>query len=550
MQGSSQAASTPDLASPARFAAQVTAIVVAAYVPVMVTAATSSTVGWAAVIVVGAALGLLVHRWGPEVGIAGLLPAAALVSSGLVEASSEYMPAVACGVAIGVGAGIRLVERRLPPTPAAMPVLVLVAVSAYVAWAAVVTVSSTARRTSLVYLFGMALVLGLAFVLTPRWLASPGARRRILAVLVAIGLVSAVLTYATSLLGPLRVFPAQTSEALLLELTLGRHPTGVILPWVSGLYLAQGAQYQALVVALVAALGLRARLDATWRRWLAVAAVALAPALFLTLSRAGWLMAAVACVLVGLAQLWRRRPAGLSLAFGALFAVLAVAQVTNLLGANARFDLQAARGWTQAPATTQADAPPPVVGVHGNVGSGSAGDAQVRGGTDLSSRAVLWLASTDAVRQRPITGYGPGMDATAIAPFIKSSYASYRGVTSHSTWLRTAVEMGVPGLALLALVWLAVAVTALRGWFAGSPMLEDVTLGTLAAIVIALLIDQSVETYLLGGLTFSNTVWAMALGLLAWSAQSRGAERAAGVTGPRPSTAIRASQPSTARDHS
>ena len=499
------------------FAGQVAALTAAAYLPVLVTAREPAVLGWVAVLAVGVVAGLLLRRRDPGVAIAALLPATALVSTGLVQHSSEYMPAVACATAFAVGWAAGRAERRAAPAARDSPPLALAVFSAYLSWAALATSRSVDWRVSAVYLVGMAAVLALAFGLAPAHLASERARRRFLWVLVAIGIVSALAGYAGAALGPISIFPGQTGQALLLELTLHGHPTGLIVPWVSGLYLAQGAQYQALVIGLAAALGARAGCVTGGRRRLTLAVVVMLPAALLTFSRAGWLMVAAAGAVVGLGQLARRRVDALPLWLGAAFALLAAALVMNQVGGNARFDLQAARGWSQAATPVDnAQAPPPVTGVHGTIDP-SAG-SQVRGGADLSSRAVLWLASADAVRKRPLTGYGPGLDAVAIAPFIKSSYASYRGVTSHSTWLRTAVEMGVPGLALLVLVWLTVAGTVAIGWLRGRPLRDDPTLVALIAIVCALFVDQAVETYLLGGLTSASVVWALALGVLCWAA--------------------------------
>jgi len=147
----------------------------------------------------------------------------------------------------------------------------------------------------------------------------------------------------------------------------------------------------------------------------------------------------------------------------------------------------------------------------------AAGDeTPVRGGGGLSGREFLWKASEDAIKHRPILGYGPGNDVLAIDPYLSSNGvpAGYTltGLTSHSTWFRTAVEMGIPGLLFLIAIGLAVAwISVRRGLSARA--LPDATRIALGAAACGLLPAMTFETFLLGGVTFSSLLLAVALGL-------------------------------------
>jgi O-antigen ligase len=179
----------------------------------------------------------------------------------------------------------------------------------------------------------------------------------------------------------------------------------------------------------------------------------------------------------------------------------------NLLGANARFDVQEARGW-------------PAYIVAGKLTSGSAlvqsgTIQQIRGGASLTERDALWAASLAAARHRPLTGYGPGTDAAAIAPYLGPAYAAYTGISSHSAWLRTAVEMGVPAVFLLAAIWVAALGLSLTALRRRPDLVRSGTVVVLMALAIAFLTDQTFEVYLFGGLGLPNLLTAVALGMVA-----------------------------------
>jgi len=145
------------------------------------------------------------------------------------------------------------------------------------------------------------------------------------------------------------------------------------------------------------------------------------------------------------------------------------------------------------------------------------GDETIRGGTGLSGREYLWKWSLEAIKHRPVLGWGPGNDITAIDKFMTddAARAGYvlQGLSSHSTWFRTAVEMGVPGLLLLVGTGLAVAWVFFRPIFK-TRAVPDATRIALAAIVIGLLPAMTFETFLLGGVTFSSLILTVGAGLM------------------------------------
>ena len=142
-----------------------------------------------------------------------------------------------------------------------------------------------------------------------------------------------------------------------------------------------------------------------------------------------------------------------------------------------------------------------------------ADEVALRGGTGLSGRQYLWEASVKAISRRAVLGYGPGNDVTAIQAYLPRPGRYLHGLTSHDTWLRTAVEIGVPGLVLLIGVFGATAWMFIRGPRSISALPDPINLA-LAASVIGLLPAMTFETFLLGGVTFSSLYLASAMGLM------------------------------------
>jgi O-antigen ligase len=208
---------------------------------------------------------------------------------------------------------------------------------------------------------------------------------------------------------------------------------------------------------------------------------------------------------------------------GGLFVGLVVAIFAGALGANARYDVAASRYGTGIAEELMAEARADghlAVDPDGNVRQ--INTIQVRGGADSSSRRIIWEASLDTFRQRPVLGYGAGTDATAIAGQFTGQTAGYRGLSSHDTVLRMGVEGGVVLLATFGAVvvmGLILAFGAITGRVAG----DDPTVA-LASIQIAVVPALVFETLFFGGLTSPSLLWTLALGALAVSVASVGAK--------------------------
>ncbi len=68
----------------------------------------------------------------------------------------------------------------------------------------------------------------------------------------------------------------------------------------------------------------------------------------------------------------------------------------------------------------------------------------------LNSRTYAWQSAWQAIRVRPVTGYGPGAFAEAILPY-RTPGTMFRFRNAHNDYLQAWVELGLPGLALAAL---------------------------------------------------------------------------------------------------
>jgi O-antigen ligase len=224
-----------------------------------------------------------------------------------------------------------------------------------------------------------------------------------------------------------------------------------------------------------------------------VAILFMIPAILVTLDRSAWLAAAVgAGTFTALAYKSKLRVAAGMFVF-VLFTACFLLVMGNYLGAN-------------GPSNTCSQS------------CSAVGDeTPIRGGTGLSGREYLWSWSLEAIKHRPILGYGPGNDINAIDQFMTddAARAGYvlNGLTSHSTWFRTAVEMGIPGLLLLIAAGMAVAWVFFRPIFK-TRAVPDATRIALAAAVCGLLPAMTFETFLLGGVTFSSLFLTVGAGLM------------------------------------
>ncbi|MDF2733472.1 MAG: rane protein [Chloroflexota bacterium] len=472
-----------------------------------------------------AAFGAVVFgRWRPEAPILALLFTAALIGSPIVPAGYRYMPTLIC-IATSVGTlGYCLYRGDRLQIPVRGVAILLVA---YAAAAGISTITSTDQRLSLTYFGGIVLSLGIAFIASPTLLKTATARFAFAATAGIIGVVLAMASIALWLLGPVPAFDHSLGIYLVTELRIREVLTGLVIPRASGPYTVPGSQAFNLSIALFSLLAIRRMVGPRTRRALLVGIALIVLAILMTMARTGWLVAIVGALTFA-AIVAERAMSGASgmprrafvdgAALGA-FVVLGLtlgALLTNTIGAEARYDLAKARYGDVAAGTTEEDIvsgvvlPPPP-------GSSSATPqpppTAVRGGADSSSRGVIWAASLEAILERPLTGHGPGTNAEALAPFLTGANIYYRGLTSHSTWLRTALEMGVIGLVAMLGIVAATAWTVLRHRSVDGRLLEP-SMWALIAATAAIFVGQSLETLLLGGLTYASLYWALAMGML------------------------------------
>lgn len=490
-----------------RFAAGVVILTTLSWLPVPTTIVLGPRAGWTFGLALGLVVAAATRSAPPSAVIGALLAASALSVTGLVNSTSLYMPVAVTGIALVGGWTWRQYRARvrpeLPPRP------VLVAAAAYLVWALASSLFSIDRRLSAGYAVGMLLVIAVAFVLVPTALDVEVERRRVLGVVAWMALIASATSVATWFTGPVTLIDRPVGDYLATRIVLLGHTLPVVVPHVSGVFLTPAPETVVLVAGLVAILSFRAYMTGRMRAMAAVAAAVVLVALLDTQAREGMLMGAVGAA--GLAfLLWRGRHEVDAWSLGVAIVLAAVLALTlaNVIGTALTAEEVALR--------------------HNAVGADQL--VSVRGGTGLSGRLPLWSASLDAIRSRPIVGSGPGTDALAIGPRLHGIYEVYRGLTSHSTWFRTAVEMGVPGLlALLALVTTC-AVAAARRLRAR----VDVTIAAMAAAAAGLTAGQFFETFLMGGVAFQSLYWAVSLGLVAVSGRRAGNARPDGLNvGPR-----------------
>lgn len=474
----------------ARFAGAVTAVVVASWLPVLVGATTRAAFGWLVAFALAVLIAWLTRTLGVTVLVAGFVVSSALVPSGLVTDATHYMPVAVTGGALALRVALDARHYKLPRLPS-MPIVI--AVGLYLAWAALATVASIDRRVSATYLVGMIAVCALAFWIIPAGLAQRPDRERLLAVLGVLGVLVALSIYFVSVAGGLTVFGRAVGFYKLVDLTLAGRATGIHFGYSAGVFITPLEPSVLTVIGIVALLGWssgRALRDARLA-WIAI--IFMTPAVLVTLDRSAWLAAAVGGgAFTALAYVARLRMAAGVFVF-VFFTAWFLLVFGNLIGANT--------------VTTACTA---------NCSAAGGDEAPLRGGTGLSGRQYLWAASAEAIKHRPFFGYGPGNDVPAIDQYLGSDAqkAGYTlaGLTSHSTWFRTGVEMGIPGLLFLIASGLAVAWVFVRA-IRSTRTFPDATRIALAAAVCGLLPAMTFETFLFGGVTFSSLFLTVAAGL-------------------------------------
>jgi hypothetical protein len=453
--------------------------------------------------------------------VLSLVPATILANSGLMPATTYFLPTATLGLALVMYEAASIARSRSVP---ALPWRPLVACAVlYVIAAAISSIFSIRPATSVPYLVGIVIILVVTLWVGPWVLSSSTRIASLFALIGAAGVAVTALSLLFSLTGPVPWLGRWLGVYLVEELTLNGQPTGIALLRTTGPFLAPGGQALALVPAILALLALRPGLGRHGRLITGLALVVVTAGLLSTFTRAGWLAVVIGSGLLAIQPVRSRRIDLPAAAVCLVMAVSFVALLMNYVGADYRPDLTAARipdvGSIQADPTgegaidTVPAIPEPVVPGGSPAPDGSAPRFQSRGGSELSGRLELWSASVRAIRDSPWVGYGPGTNAIALDPYLTGEGRRFVGLTSHNTWLRTWMELGILGI--LGFVGFVV-VALIAGVRGGSttPERQSLRMGALA-IFVGLLAAQGFETFLLGGVNMPSFVWSMAAGLLA-----------------------------------
>ena len=113
-----------------------------------------------------------------------------------------------------------------------------------------------------------------------------------------------------------------------------------------------------------------------------------------------------------------------------------------------------------------------------------------------------------------MTGFGPGTNPAAISPYLTDGATIYRGLLSHNTWLRTGVELGIPGLVVLVGVILASTLAMFRRLQVTRQDPDWPAKLALFAMTLGILAAQAFASFILGGLSFPSLAWVLSIGLL------------------------------------
>ena len=136
---------------------------------------------------------------------------------------------------------------------------------------------------------------------------------------------------------------------------------------------------------------------------------------------------------------------------------------------------------------------------------------ELKGSSSLLARLCLRETAVRAIAYRPLVGFGPGTGADAIVPYFYGKTAGVSGASSHDTYLRVGVEMGVPGL-IVYLVLSGLAAWYAMRWLQAGPQRAE---AVLAAGVLAITVAELTDALLFGGLSFPGFWLAMSVGILA-----------------------------------
>jgi O-Antigen ligase len=477
------------------------ACVFAAMVAVVIGNAFGDAASALAVVGLGAVVGLAAFRGSLAIPVLALPPVAGFVGSALTSGPGEYNGVSVLVVAAVLGLGL---SRRWHRTSAALPPrLVIVVLVGYLLAAAVSTGLSIDHATSIKYLVGMVGLVVMAFVVAPAVLGD-AERRLVVVSIVATATIGAAASLILWTTGPVSILGRQLGVYLPTEITIRGSGTGLIVPQVTGIFGTPGYLALETAIGLVALLAVKPRKPT----WTLGPLAALLVVLLLTETRTAWIAFLFGVVVLAVARVRSRTRDRTLLAVGATMVVLTLALLVGPLGARARYDVAADR-YGIKPATGLLEA-----GGSGAKLDLSAGrirqskNVDSRGGFSSPSRVVLWSASLSALKKRPLFGYGPGTNSDAIAPELTGTASRYSGLTSHDTWFRSGVELGVVGLAMLLLFTLVTGALIGRSVF-GRGKARDASFIPMAACVATVLGGSFTATFLLGGLIFASVCWVL-----------------------------------------
>jgi len=479
---------------------------------------------------VGAVAGLFVKPEWRRILVLSLIPATLMTNSDVVPHDGRYIPSLVVLAALIVSS--RKDIPNLLAQARALPTWLLRLLVAYVVWMAVTAIFSTQRGTSATYVVGSIVTIGVAFLVIPALPRRMRLVEELIATLVVTSLVIILSGLLFALAGSIHLFGNNIGLYFVTEATLFGHPTGLIFLQDYGPFI--GPETTPLSLGLVGSLYFATKTSGRARIAWAAAGVVILLGLLSTFSREGWLIVVITCLAVAIPSRTASRIARPALATGLVMLVFFAAGITNVLGVNGRIDLTtswygpaaasvllnpnpATHGQAQptTPAPTSNPTPgvrtllAPCVAVQAS-GTASGPTVQLKGYSSLLARLCLWEAAARAIVHRPLFGFGPGTGTDAIVPFFYGQGAGLVGASTHDTYLRVGVEMGLPGLAIY------LALSAIAAWLA----LACLRAGkgpevVLAASILAITVAELTDTLLFGGLSFPGFWLAMALGLLA-----------------------------------
>ncbi|MGZ6339827.1 MAG: O-antigen ligase family protein [Candidatus Limnocylindrales bacterium] len=470
-----------------------------ALAPAFASAVLPAWASWPLALAVGGVLAVV--AWIDTVPLsAALILTTAVAESALVPDAGRALPALTLAVplCLAVLTAERADLRVLARPPRTVILTAIVYLAAMVASIVASTLSGWRPNYPLVLLGATALGLVLGLVILPHLGSSVSARRALLVTFATLGPLLVAASLLLQWFGPIYWQGTWLGAWVQAELTIGSHPTGFVFARASGPFERPAGASTILAVSALAMLALLGSLKGVRRAILILGLVVVEIALAITLNRDGWLIMAAGGMLMAAVAAWHRRLDLWSAATGLVFVAILVAVTLNVVGANIRPDAAVARYGAAIAATLP--------------GADEDSTTRLRGGSGLSGREYLWQASDQAIRERPLLGWGLGSDQTVIGPLLPAEAQRFVGLTSDSMWLVTATEIGLLGLGALLLFCLASALAIVRRLLSRQAP-PDATAIAMGAAFFALLAGATFETYRLGWLIYPSLEVALAVGL-------------------------------------